>query len=243
MKLLELLTESPNSQGAFKALIIMGPPGSGKSTLRSKFNLPAEIVVIDYDEYQKRAATQQGIEKIDVDTRKQLSKGVMKGVEDDFVEAVNNTLPLLIDTVGSSEHGLLKRIHSLQNVGYDVAIVAVDVDVNVSLNRIQQRAEQEKRDVDPHFTHDAHSGKPFVFAKAQDAVGEGNFIYLQNNSANNERNVEKSKVFVNKLFSSPIQNPKGVKLKQQMIQRNIDTISPDLIPTYEFMRFLAASIY
>lgn len=244
MKLIELLTESPNTKGAFKALIVMGPPGSGKSTLRSKFNLPPEIVVIDYDEYQKRAATQRGIvTTIDHDTRKQLAPGIIKGVEDDFVEAVNNTIPLLIDTVGSGERVLLKRIHMLQNVGYDVAVVAVDVDVNISLNRIQSRKEKEKRDVDTHFTQDAHSSKPFVFAKAQDAVGESNFFYLQNNSVNNERNIERSKTFVNNFFNSELKNSKGIKLKQQMIQRGLDTISPELIPAYDFMRFLAASVY
>ena len=242
MKLHEIiLTEAPTTKGAFKALFIVGPPGSGKSSIRKAINLPPETKFIDYDFHQGRQAKQFGYSERNVEDQTKMNKSVKGFIEDDVVDSINHCNPLLIDTVGNNETTMLRRIQTLQRVGYDVSVIVVDVSEQTSLDRAKSREEIEGRHVPVDYIKDVHANKAFAYGRIQSAIPDT--VIVNNDSSNSHVALKEAAKIADAFYNSPIQNTNGKKLQQEMKNSKFETIAPSIIPVVDFFRILAASWY
>ena len=230
MKIRQLLSESPSDKGAFKALFVSGPPGAGKTSIKKYVNLPSDIVVIDADTTIARVTGNSNYDP-------KRDKSITMAVQDEFTDAVNDVSPLLLDTVGNNERLMMRRINTLQRIGYDVAMIWVDVEESTSHKRIKKREEETGRKVDPDFVSQVHQDKKYALPKYQTELG-ANFMYVSNET---EIDVSRIQEKTSKFFNSPVQNPKGQELLAVMKKHDFETLSPKIIDVYDLSRVLSSA--
>ena len=156
--------EEPAPQHLFKALVMTGPAGSGKSFTASKIGVPDKIEknTLNTDEFVEKLFPKFGLslkfahkekDKIgDLDgladaqaAMRQIAK-IKTGKK--AVQLVDQGQPIFIDTTGEDVAKMEKRIKVLEKIGYDVAIVQIIVPKELSRARDKGR----KRTVGDPFT-------------------------------------------------------------------------------------------
>ena len=156
--------EAPAPQHLFKALVMTGPAGSGKSFTASKIGVPDKIEknTLNTDEFVEKLFPKFGLslkfahkekDKIgDLDgladaqaAMRQIAK-IKTGKK--AVQLVDQGQPIFIDTTGEDVAKMEKRIKVLEKIGYDVAIVQIIVPKELSRARDKGR----KRTVGDPFT-------------------------------------------------------------------------------------------
>ncbi len=142
MRFNQYLTEGINDKGIFKAIVMAGTPGSGKTFTINKIKsgqIEPKIVNTDtWTEFFKAYGDKkwaQYKEKIKLLTAEQLTL------------YLNSMLPLWIDGTSANPPNTLKRTGILKSLGYDVGMVWVETSLETSLARAAKR----ERPVDPEF--------------------------------------------------------------------------------------------
>ena len=176
-KLHRTLIEGVLAQGLEEnqALIISGPPGAGKSTVRRQElgDTSLNFATIDADIFKEElinASLRDGsFEEIfyTPEIRQLQQEGHVfhpfefaSLVHDEssslaqqaFDQALESGTNIILDGVGANEKTLNKRLQDLSNAGYDVSIIDVECPRSVSETSIQQRWE--------HGRTEALSGNP-----------------------------------------------------------------------------------
>jgi predicted kinase len=132
-------------QGKPKAIFIVGPAGSGKSTI-SKQLIPSNFKTINVDDTYEELLKSSGIGmKLTQMSPDELKKaGELMGqarrtTDEKYKEASSNMNSLLIDSVGGSSKTLLKKKQELENLGYETAMIMTYVSPITSLERNKNR--------------------------------------------------------------------------------------------------------
>jgi len=140
------LTEGPNDPNIFKAVFMAGASGSGKSSVsRLLFNgtglKPVNVDTIEnyYRLKNKKVADRSELHQ----KRRAMRKNYLHG-----------RLGLIIDGTGRDPKVINKTRRFLEAIGYETALVYVDVDLETSLRRVKSRAENPNspdygREIDP----------------------------------------------------------------------------------------------
>ena len=145
LRFTNFLEEGVNDPSIFKAVFLAGGPGSGKSFMVGK-----------------TALTSFGMKLINSDPafEKQLAKAGLKTTPDDIFTdkgqaarsrataltlkqmelAVNGRLGLVIDGTGKDFNKISGQVDKLKQLGYDVAMIFVNTDLETAINRDQKRA-------------------------------------------------------------------------------------------------------
>ena len=145
LRFTSFLQEGVNDPSIFKAVFLAGGPGSGKSFMVGK-----------------TALTSFGMKLINSDPafEKQLAKAGLKTTPDDIFTdkgqaarsrataltlkqmelAVNGRLGLVIDGTGKNFDKILGQATKLKQLGYEVAMIFVNTDLETAINRDQKRA-------------------------------------------------------------------------------------------------------
>jgi hypothetical protein len=159
MSFSNFLQESVNDKGTFKCLFITSSPLAGKSYTLSKVkggSFPAKIVNTDI-------ATEFLAKKYNIsetDAYKIIGGKKIKGMTmESLYHTLNGVLPLIVDGTSADQMNLLKRKGIVEGLGYDTAMIFVDVTLDTVINRLRkvQRGEDpnRKRAVDEDFMVDA----------------------------------------------------------------------------------------
>lgn len=127
------LAEGPNDPNIFKAVFMAGASGSGKSSvsqmLFSGTGLkPVNVDTIEnyYRLKQKDTADRSELHK----KRRAMRKNYLHG-----------RLGLVIDGTGRDPKSINKNRRFLEAIGYETALVYVDIDLETSLRRVADRAQ------------------------------------------------------------------------------------------------------
>lgn len=147
------LVEGPNDPHIFKAVFMSGASGSGKSSVAKMLFAgtgvkPVNVDIIDnYYRLKNRK----------VSNRKQLhdKKNAMKQ------NYLHGRLGLVIDGTGRNPENISQNKRFLESIGYETALVYVDVDLETSLRRVAARAQDPLssdygREIDPQVVKQIH---------------------------------------------------------------------------------------
>ena len=140
----DVLMESIEDKGIYKAVFMAGVPGSGKSYTISKVKsgqIEPRIVntdpIIEYLNTYKSNVYSQSYNKA-----KQISKIQL-------VNYLNGVLPLFVDTTSGFVNILRSRVHILEKLGYDTALIFVNTSLDTAMARAEKRGALINRQVDP----------------------------------------------------------------------------------------------
>jgi len=164
-----LLQESINDKGTFKCLFITSSPLAGKSYTIERIkggNFPVRIVNTDI-------ATEYFAKKFNVPETD--AYGIVGGeriktvTKNILFHTLNGALPMVVDGTSADENNLLKRKGIVEGLGYDTAMVYLDVSLETVLERLDKVIKGEdpnrKRAVDKDFLvdtwHKTQELKPF----------------------------------------------------------------------------------
>tara|TARA_Y100000034_G_scaffold30261_1_gene36960 strand:- start:22863 stop:24107 length:1245 start_codon:yes stop_codon:yes gene_type:complete len=155
-----LLLESPplnevsilKEKYPFKAVFIFGPAGAGKTFIKHYMKLPKDFVDVSTDERLEDIFTRFGIslkfayEEAPSPGQEKLKQTQMRAREiaqnaarGHMSNLVLKGTPIIVDTTGENVEKLTKRINSLAYVGYDVAIIQINVPTEFSVQRDKER--------------------------------------------------------------------------------------------------------
>jgi predicted NUDIX family NTP pyrophosphohydrolase/adenylate kinase family enzyme len=150
----DLDVDEPNDS---KAIFMAGGPGSGKGTLLSKIGAYDEnMQVINADDHfeplLKAAGLSLDLDHPEREIRSQQGKlfvQAQNAAKEQTREFMKNRADIIIDGTAGSFINIRKAKERLEDAGYDVAMIYVDVPLEVSLARNEKRFEQGGRKVKP----------------------------------------------------------------------------------------------
>lgn len=220
---IENLNEGIEDKGILKAIFFAGLPGAGKSTVAARIT-DGQVAprVVNTDKGFEFLSKKAGV----------VPDSVAWATVGPAVEAMNNTmliqylngmLPLYVDGTSSNPSSALRRVGLVESLGYDTMMLWVNVDVEDAIDRAKMR----ERTVDEDFIRKVHStvaeNKPYY----QQRFGN-NFLEADNSGSNFDAMAGKIGNAADRFFASPVNNPIGARLIQEMRENNLKTLVPEV---------------
>jgi shikimate kinase len=139
------LEEGVNDPAIFKAVFLAGGPGSGKSFIVGRTALTSlGMKVINSDEAFEAALKKAGLKATPEDIyseKGQEIRGQAKALTKKKMDlALNGRLGLVIDGTGKDYAKIEKQANELRNIGYEVAMIFVNTDLDTALERNRKRS-------------------------------------------------------------------------------------------------------
>ena len=136
-----------------KALYIFGPAGAGKSFMSDMIVIPPDFVNLNTDEGVERDFKKLGIslkfashepEEGEVESalemiQQQARKISQNAASKHGFNLINSATPIIFDTTGENVDKMSGRIRAISSLGYDVAVLLVNVPTHVSVAADQGR--------------------------------------------------------------------------------------------------------
>lgn len=138
------LNEGVNDPAIFKAVFLAGGPGSGKSFIVGKTALTAlGFKVINSDIAFETALRKAGLKPTPEDIyspKGQEVRGRAKALTKRKMElAIDGRLGLVIDGTGKDYTKITNQAEMLRELGYEVAMIFVNTDLDTAISRNQKR--------------------------------------------------------------------------------------------------------
>lgn len=202
------LTESVDDESLFKAILMVGGPGSGKSyIIKNIFKNRVKVVSSDaiFEFLLKKQNLSLKIDKTNDDQyplqMNQRAKAT-KLLNTPVGNYINGMLPLCVDGTGKHYKKIELQKKELEEYGYDVYCVMV----NTTLVVAQQRNHERARSVPNQLVSDAWNDVQSNLDKYSQLFRH-NFLIVDNNE--NSLNVAQLNKIENVILNSKLQNRKG----------------------------------
>jgi shikimate kinase len=139
-----MIQEGVNDPSIFKAIFLAGGPGSGKSFIVGKTALTSlGFKVVNSDEIFEIALKKAGLQATPSDIYspqgqaiRQRAKETTKNRQEKYIEG---RLGLVIDGTGKDYDKIVNQAKKLKMLGYDVAMIFVNTDLNTAMKRNRER--------------------------------------------------------------------------------------------------------
>lgn len=138
------LTEGVDDPAIFKAVFLAGGPGSGKSFIVGKTGLPVlgmRVVNSDdaFENAMKKAGKSMTPDEIFSDEGQEI-RGRAKALTGKRQALyIEGRLGLVIDGTGKDFNKIVKQRNTLQDLGYDTAMIFVNTDLDTAIERDKMR--------------------------------------------------------------------------------------------------------
>lgn len=213
---MDILTEGVYDPGIFKAVFTAGGPGSGKSYAASSlFGMPEKMPFVSaqglksvnsdkyFETFLQMKGLSQDISKLGDDDHKlaMVLRNKSKQVRDNALRNyINGRLGLLIDGTGKNYGNIAKQKKKLQDVGYDCFMIFVNTDLDVALERNQER----ERKLPTELVKSSWQAVQNNLGKFQSLFGSSNMLVVDNSEKKDFADIVKSKA--REFVARPIQN-------------------------------------
>lgn len=146
-------TRTPKGQGGRPvAVLMMGGPGSGKSTMRQQLFSDAGYVKVDNDEIKERIPHYWvGVANSDRNAAKRVHSLAGDIVHELTDKAIRGRYNVIIDGTGRYVDGMMDTIARLQKRGYEIRLLMPHTPLAEGQRRAAARAEQTGRWLNPDF--------------------------------------------------------------------------------------------
>jgi len=216
----EYISESIEDRGILKAIFIVGIPGAGKSYTSKKITGSVQPRVINTDIATEYLTYKTGtkVNSSNWFAFKDYAHRITKGMLGNYL---NGMLPLIIDGTSNDASNILHRVGILESLGYDIGMVFVDTSLDTAIRRAKARTE---RDVDPDFIE-------YVYKQAHENMeffrGKFKFFEVVKNDEGelNDAVIQKAFTKVTSFYDSPIANPVGRRLIEEMKEKKMKYLS------------------
>ena len=176
------ITEGVNDSGIFKAIIMAGGPGSGKSYVAKKLGLGSMgLRVINSDNFFELLLKKKGLslkmpdnEEEEREAARFYAKALTSKRLDD---SIRGRLGVLIDSTSGDVKKTSKIIQKLKQVGYDVKVLFVQTTLEVA----QQRNQERSRSVPPKALEFSWKGAQKAKSQLKSIVGSRDYHEIDNN--------------------------------------------------------------
>lgn len=216
-----LCTEGVYDPHIFKAIFMTGPMGAGKSTVAQKLVGGSGLRSLNLDNFNELMIKKGQVEGGNL-TKAQLQTSWEK-VQKQKANFLNGRLGLLIDGSGRNVKDIKENLQNLLALGYDVACIMVNVDLDVSIERAKKRAALQAtqygvgRNVPEELQRSTHADIQSNIPTLQKTFGS-NFFEIDNTNTPNLEAVQKQ---INRFMSTPPSHPAALEwIQQQKAQKN-----------------------
>jgi len=177
-----VLDEGVNDPGIFKAVILAGGPGSGKTYVAKKLGLGSMgLVVVNSDlffmQLMKRKGLSLKMPANEFETR-EAARMAAKGHADKRLKSlVDARMGVIVDSTSGDQVKTKKIIKLLKTSGYDIKVVFIETNLEVALARNTKRA----RTLPEKVVEFAWKGSQKMKKQLKSMVGTSNYHEVDNN--------------------------------------------------------------
>lgn len=180
-----MLNEGINDPGIFKAVFLAGGPGSGKSFIVGKTALTTfGLKVINSDDAFERGLKKAGLsmdpDDIFSDKGQDIRSKAVKLTGKKLDLALNGRLGLVIDGTGKNYDKIATQAEALRKIGYEVAMIFVNTDLDTAIDRNNKRARSLPTDIVKKMWNDVQKN----LGKFQNFFGRHMYIVDNSDGAN-----------------------------------------------------------
>lgn len=158
-EVLDTIVEGPNDPHIFKAVFMLGGPGSGKSTVAKKLFSGSGLkpvnsdIILEYLMKKKDISFDFTRGNPDEDRQRAARQVAADKHLDQLDSYIDGRLGLVIDGTGKVFRRINMMRKRLEDLGYDTAAIYVHIDDKVA----QQRNKERARSVDSQVVSDIHA--------------------------------------------------------------------------------------
>jgi len=206
------LDEGVNDPGIFKAIILAGGPGSGKSHVAKKLGLKSlGLLVVNSDSFFELLMKRKGLSLKMPDSEtddREAARMAAKGLTDKRMKSlVNARMGIIIDSTSGDQGKTFKMWRELDASGYDVKCIFIQTDLDVALKRNNERS----RTIPPRIVEKSHQAAQKVKVMLKKKLGR-DFHEIENNGGPIDTSVSgKLSVWANKPNSNALEWIAAVK--------------------------------
>lgn len=228
-KFKQFIAESINDAGIFKAVFVIGIPGSGKSYTSKSLAGRISPRIVNTDKATEFLAAR---DNVTIDSKKWMKTykdTALRVTKSALTQYLNGVLPLMIDGTSNDASNLLHRMGILESLGYDVGIIYVNTSLDTAIKRVEERNATANRTVDLDFVRAVHErteanveflrSKVSFFAEVKNDIDEYN-----------DQVMKKAFSKTQSFFNSEISNPIGRRLLEKMKAEKQPYLAPEIIP-------------
>jgi shikimate kinase len=206
------LDEGVNDPAIFKAIFLAGGPGSGKSFIVGKTGLTS----MGYKVVNSDDAFEAAMKKVDMDMtpdnifspKGQELRGKAKKLTGKKEERyLKGRLGLVVDGTGKDPDKIAAQAQKVKDLGYDVAMIFVNTDLDTAINRDAKRA----RTLGAKGVTEYWKAVQRNVGKFQRMFGKENFLVVDNSEG---KNYEKETLTAYRDAKKFTDKPVGAKAKR-----------------------------
>ena len=176
-----VLDEGVNDPGIFKAIILAGGPGSGKSHVAEKLGLKAlGLRVVNSDAFLTMLMKKKGLSlkmPADENEEREAARMAAKALTSKLLNnVIDARLGIIVDSTSGDQTKTVKIISKLRIVGYDVKVIFIET----SLETAQKRNQNRPRTIPPKVVDFSWKGAQKAKSRLKKEVGTLNYHEIKN---------------------------------------------------------------
>ena len=182
----QFLNEGVNDPAIFKAVFLAGGPGSGKSFIVGKTGLTSmgyKVVNSDdaFEAGMRKAGMEMSPDNIFSPKGQEIRGKAKKLTGTKQARYIKGRLGLVVDGTGKDPEKIAKQAKAVKELGYDVAMIFVNTDLDTALKRNRMRARSlPDKEVEAYWKAVQRN-----VGKFQRMFGKQNFLVVDNSEGKN----------------------------------------------------------
>lgn len=199
------LFEGKHDPNIFKAIIMIGGPGSGKSFITKSLAAGTGLKIINPDIFLEYFAKKQDIDIKTILKSENLpdyrfNAHQLKNKQMNYY--LNQHLGLIIDVTGRNYAKIIHTTNRLKTLGYDIILIYVKTDLETAIIRNKGRERALPDDVVAKLHTEVNEN----IEKFEESFGENFHIIENSTDSDTYENINSLWAIVNKFINSPIKN-------------------------------------